>query len=129
VIDSIQKILFPLDSDSEPLLRSLVVKHGLDPDCLRLVEATPYRNADESDIPYHYFGGRLMDLADELENPTPRNFLDKWLERRSGARYVMLATLAGIATAVLLGFLSLVVSVFQAWVSWQAWRYPAAGGS
>lgn len=129
VIDSIQKILFPVDSESEPLLRSLVVKQGFDPDCLRLVETAPYRRPSETDISYRYFGGRLMDLAHELEHPTPRSFIHKWLERKSGARYVMLATLAGVAVAILLGFLSLVVSIFQAWVSWQAWKYPAVGGN
>jgi len=67
-----------------------------------------------------------MDLAQEVEHPTARGLLDKWLERKSGARYVMLATLAGVAVAILLGFLSLGVSVFQAWVSWEAWKYPAA---
>jgi len=67
-----------------------------------------------------------MDLAQEVEHPTARGLLDKWLERKSGARYVMLATLAGVAVAILLGFLSLGVSVFQAWVSWEAWKYPSA---
>ncbi len=128
VIDTIQKILFPLESDSESLLRSLVVKHGFDPDCLRLVESTPYRRPDEHDIPYHFFGGRLMDLAQESESPTPRTLVEKWLERKSGARYVMLATLAGVAVAIILGFLSLVVGILQAWISWQAWKYPSVSG-
>ncbi|KAK0622631.1 hypothetical protein B0T14DRAFT_475711 [Immersiella caudata] len=122
VIDTIQKILFPLGSPSEPLLRTLIVKHAFDPDCLRLVDPAPYRLPHENDIPYHHFGSRLMDLAHELEHPTPRGVMDKWLERRSGARYVMFATLAGVGVAVLLGFLALGVSIFQAWVSWRAWR-------
>ena len=128
VIDSIQKIIFPLESNSESLLRALVVKQHFDPDCLRLVDPVPYRRPSENDIPYRYFGGRLMDLAHELEHPTARSFLEKWLERKSGARYVMLATLAGIIAAVILGFLSLAVSILQTWISWQAWKYPADGG-
>ena len=65
-----------------------------------------------------------MDLAQELEHPTPRTPWQKWLERKSGARYIMLVTLAGVGVAVLLGFLSLVASIFQAWVAWQAWKNP-----
>jgi hypothetical protein len=124
VIDTIQKILFPLGSPSEPLLRTLIVKHVFDPDCLRLVDPAPYRRPHENDISYHHFGSRLMDLAHEVEHPAPRGPMEKWLERRSGARYVMFATLAGVGVAVLLGFLALGVSIFQAWISWQAWRYP-----
>lgn len=39
-------------------------------------------------------------------------------------RYVMMATLAGVMIAVVLGLLGLAVSVFQAWVGYQQWKYP-----
>lgn len=65
-----------------------------------------------------------MDLYDELENPRPRGLIDIWLEQRSKARHVMLATLVGVIIAVILGMLGLVVGIFQAWVAYQAWKHP-----
>lgn len=108
------------------MLRSLVSKHSLDPDCLRF-ETAIGRADDEHDIKYLYWGSRLMDLYDEIENPTPRGLLEKWMERKSGARYVMMATLAGVMIAVVLGLLGLVVSIFQAWVGYQQWKHPVTG--
>lgn len=105
------------------MLRSLVSKQNLDPDCLRF-ETAIVRAGDENDINYQYWGSRLMDLYDEIENPKPRGLLEEWMERRSGARYVMMATLAGVMIAVILGLLGLVVSIFQAWVSYQQWKHP-----
>jgi hypothetical protein len=87
-------------------------------------ESASYRTKAEQDIPYHYFGSRLMDLYDEIENPVARGPIGKWIERRSGARYVMMATLVGVAIAVILGLLGLGVSIFQAWVGYQAWKHP-----
>lgn len=77
-------------------------------------ESTSIRNADEKDIAYHYLSTRLADLYEEIENPTPRGLFEKWLERRSGTRYVMLATLAGVVIAIFLGMAGLVVSAYQA---------------
>jgi hypothetical protein len=61
-----------------------------------------------------------MDLYNEIENPRPRSFLETWLERRSKARHVMLATLVGVIIAIFLGLYGLIVGMFQAWVSYQA---------
>lgn len=108
------------------MLRSLVSKQSLDPDCLRF-ETVIRRADDENDIKYQYWGSRLMDLYDEIENPKPRGLLEKWMERKSGARYVMMATLAGVMIAVVLGLLGLVVSIFQAWVGYQQWKHPVTG--
>ncbi|KAK3395008.1 hypothetical protein B0H63DRAFT_408293 [Podospora didyma] len=134
------QLLFPRDEKSQALLRNLVSKHGFDPDCLRFGTAPfecraplPRRPSDgvitetvvdekHQALRYPIWGSRLMDLFDEIENPKPRGLLDAWLERRSKSRHVMLATLAGVAAAVLLGLLSLIVSVFQAWVAWQQWK-------
>jgi hypothetical protein len=124
ILDSIQKIIFPLDdAKSRSILQSLVSKSFFDQDCLRF-ESTSIRNADEKDIAYHYFGSCLADLYEELENPKPRGWLEKWLERKSGARYVMMATLAGVAFAVLLGMASLAVSAYSAWIGYQQWQHP-----
>jgi hypothetical protein len=126
VLDSIQKILFPpLDPKSRAILLSLTTTSGFGPDALRF-ESTSIRNADEKGIAYHCHGFRLADLYEGIENPTPRGCLrSSWkLERRSGARYVMLATLVGVLVFIVLGMASLAVSAYQAWVVYQAWRHP-----
>lgn len=38
----------------------------------------------------------------------------------------MMATLAGVLIAVLLGILSVAVSIVQAWVGWQQWQHPVS---
>ncbi|KAF2231823.1 hypothetical protein EV356DRAFT_578886 [Viridothelium virens] len=124
ILDTLQLVLFP--SDNYSLLRSLVSKEGFYPSCLHF-ESAPYRSEDEMET-YHYFGQRLMDLYEELQNPTPRGPVEKWLERRSGARYVMMATLFGVIIAVILGLLGLAVAIFQAWVAWQQWKHPIQSG-
>ena len=119
-----QKVLFPLtDRKSKSLLLSLTSRSSFDPDCLRF-ESSTIRNSEEKEITYHYFGGHLAELYAELENPTPRGWLYEWLERKSGARYVMLATLIGVMFAVVLGMAGLAVGGYQAWVSYQQWQHP-----
>lgn len=128
-LDSVQKILFPIsDLKSKSLLLSLTSSAGFDPDCLRF-ESTNIRNDDEKEITFHYFGGRLAELYEEVENPRPRGRLGKWLERKSGARYVMMATLVGVAIAILLGVASLAVSSYQAWLGYQQWQHPIVKSS
>jgi hypothetical protein len=124
VLDSIQNILFPPDSESQSLLRSLVSKSSFDSDCLSF-EFASYRREEEIETSYLYFGSRLMDLVDELDNPRPHSVVEKWFERKSGARHVMMATLIGVFIAVILGFLGLAVGIFQAWVGYEAWKHPA----
>ena len=119
VIHSLQMILFPLGSDSELILRNLVSNNCFDPDCIRYESA-----AYSGNICYSYFGSRLMELYEEVNNPTPRGFVEKWFERKSGARYVMMATLVGVLIAIILGALSVAIGIFQAWIAYQAWKHP-----
>jgi hypothetical protein len=119
-----QKILFPLtDAKSRSMLVSLTSTSSYDPDALRF-ESTSIRTPEEKDIQYVYFGSRLMDLYEELENPKPHGWIEKWVERKSGARYVMMATLIGVVIAVLLGLAALALGGYQAWVSYQQWQHP-----
>jgi hypothetical protein len=125
-LDTIQTILFPLgDAQSRALLQHHVNTSGFDPDALRF-ENTSIRLPSEpsASTKYHYFGARLADLYEEAENPTPRGRAQKWFERRSGARYVMMATLCGVIFAVLLGMAAL--GIVQAWISYQAWKHPVS---
>ncbi|KAK3333050.1 hypothetical protein B0T19DRAFT_115501 [Cercophora scortea] len=117
------QLLFQQDDKSRALHRNLVSKHGFDPDSLRF-GTVPYERPGEKDsaLRFPIWGSRLMDLYDEIENPKPRGMMDAWLERRSKSRHVMLATIAGVIAAVILGTLTLFVSIFQTWISWQQWK-------
>jgi hypothetical protein len=129
-LDSIQKILFPLtDPKSKRLLLSLTSTStcNFDTDILRY-DSISIRKPDEQLIPYHYFGTRLGDLHQELVNPTPRGF-QKWFERNSSARFVMMATVAGVIFAIFLGLLSLGLGGFQAYVGYMAWKHPVEPAS
>ena len=121
-----QKILFPLtDAKSRSILVSLTSTASFDPDALRF-ESSSIRTHEEKDISYFYFGSRLMDLYEELENPKPRGWIEKWLERKSGARYVMMATLLGVVIAILLGVAALALGGYQAWLGYQQWQHPVS---
>ncbi|RYO83798.1 hypothetical protein DL766_001420 [Monosporascus sp. MC13-8B] len=124
VLHSLQMILFPFDSDSEFILRGLVSNESSDPDCIHF----DFAAYGEDNICYSYFGSRLMELYEEVKNPTPRGFVERWFERKSGARYAMMATLVGVLIAVILGMLSLAVGIFQAWVAYEAWKHPVVSG-
>ncbi|KAK3349878.1 hypothetical protein B0T25DRAFT_250662 [Lasiosphaeria hispida] len=121
------QLLFPQEEKSQALLRNLVSKHGFDRDCLTFgiapfEQPVPVGEEKKQAQRFLVWGSRLMDLYDEIENPKPRSTFDTWIERRSKSRHVMLATVAGVMTAVVLGLLSLCVSIFQAWIAWQDWE-------
>lgn len=107
------------------ILKSLVANGGFDADCLR-IEFEAIRNLDEQELSFPHLGERLAVLQDEVENPRPSGSVEKWVERRSGARYVMLATLIGVVFAVLLGIAALGLSGYQTWIAYQAWRHPVS---
>ncbi|TGO14321.1 hypothetical protein BTUL_0055g00710 [Botrytis tulipae] len=130
VLDSIQKILFPLaDVKTKELLLSLTSPStcNFDTDMLRY-ESASIRRPEEQNIQYPYFGARLADLHQELLNPTPRGF-EKWFERKSSPRFVMMATIAGVLFAIFLGLLSLALGGFQAYVGYMAWKHPVQAPS
>ncbi|GAW22551.1 hypothetical protein ANO14919_120910 [Xylariales sp. No.14919] len=126
VLDSTQRILFPLsDAKSRRLLGSLVSDsdYSFDPD-IEKFELSAVCNPGEEVISYIYLADQLEELFQESQTPQPRTWLEKQMERRSGARYMMLATLIGVAFAVLLGVLALILSAVQTWIAYQAWKHP-----
>ncbi|KAF7898909.1 uncharacterized protein EAF01_008122 [Botrytis porri] len=130
VLDSIQKILFPLaDVKNKELLLSLTspLTCNFDTDMLRY-ESVSIRKPEEQNIQYHYFGARLAELHQELMNPTPRG-VERWFERKSSPRFVMMATIAGVMFAIFLGLLSLALGAFQAYVGYMAWKHPVQAPS
>ena len=126
ILDSIQNVLFPLaDPQSRILLRSLAKSCSFDPDILNF-EFRSVRNPGEENISYAFLASRLSELYNEMQNPQPRGWVGKFVERRSGARYMMIATLVGVVFAVFLGMLSLGVSSYQTWIAYQAWQHPVS---
>ncbi|KAI1077795.1 hypothetical protein F5B20DRAFT_572028 [Whalleya microplaca] len=122
-LNTLKYVLFPIEPESQSILRSLIANNKFDPDNCH-VDASSWQPHEGETIRYEYWGTRLMKLYDELEDPTPRGVLENWLERKSGARYVMLVGLIGVLIAILLGILSLAVTIFQAWISWKQWQNP-----
>jgi hypothetical protein len=117
VLDTIHLVLFPPVLGSQKLLEDLVLKSSWDKGLLPDI-STPYRREGDPDISYAYFGDRLEELYRELQAPTPHGWLQRRLQRRSET-YMLMATMYGVIIAVTLGFFSLVVAIFQAWVAWQ----------
>ncbi|KAF7672705.1 hypothetical protein GT037_009206 [Alternaria burnsii] len=123
VFDTIHRVLFPSDHESQALLSSLVTKHGFDRDLLRFESWDHYKH-NEPELSYSYFGTRLVELYEELQNPKPHSRLESWFERKSGTRYMLMATMVGVFIAVIIGILGLGISGFQAYVSYQQWKHP-----
>lgn len=111
---------------SHSILRTLVAKDVFDKDMLQL-ESRDLRRPHEVKGDFHYLASKLRDLQEEIENPTPRGFFEKWFERRIAQRYFMMATLGGLLVAILLGLLGLGVGIFQSWVAYMAWKHPEPG--
>ena len=126
VLESLQGVLFPIgDKKSKRLLQSLVTTSGFDPDILR-VEVRSVRRQGEESVGFYYLAERITELYEELQSPRPRGRLEQIMERKSGARYVMMATLIGVMFAVLLGIASLGVSSYQTYIAYQAWKHPVS---
>ncbi|KAK2005806.1 hypothetical protein LZ32DRAFT_545307 [Colletotrichum eremochloae] len=130
VLESLQGVLFPLtDKKSRKLLRSYVESGAFDP-AIQHFEFGSIKNKGEEVVPFFYLASRLDELHQELLDPSPRGWLERQFERRSGSRYMMMATMVGVFFAVFLGFLALVVSSYQTYIAYQAWQHPIspAGG-
>ncbi|KAK3324898.1 hypothetical protein B0H66DRAFT_587775 [Apodospora peruviana] len=101
------------------------------PSCLKKCKARVTRppTKHEAKGEYRYLASKLRGLYDKIENPTPRGHFQTWFERRIAQRYFMMATLGGLLVAIILGLLGLAVGIFQAWVTYQQWKFPVKGGN
>ncbi|KAI4678956.1 uncharacterized protein J4E88_006244 [Alternaria novae-zelandiae] len=118
VLYTLYNILFPDDRSG-----TYVTKCGFDPDVLRC-DVSRYRRKDDPEVDHTYFGTRLKEIYDEMQNPTPRHDWANWFHRHSAQRYMMMATMIGVFIAVIIGILGLGISGFQAYVSYQQWKHP-----
>jgi hypothetical protein len=123
-LDSIQSILFPsADDKSSRFLEDLMhgTKPKFDRDCLSYdghIRDMP------GDFEYRYWSGRLAKLHHLVTNPKPRNRLGRWVERHTSERNALYVAILGLFLSAFFGFLGVVVNVVQAWVTYQAWKYP-----
>jgi len=120
VLDTIHVVLFPSDIESQGLLAYLVTKNGWDKGLLDV--STSYRNNNDPDGCFNYFGNRLEELVKEMRNPTPHGWLQRRLKRKEDA-YMLMVAMYGVIVAVVLGFLTLLTAIFQSWVAWQQWKH------
>lgn len=130
ILDTLHTILFPRrDPKSQAFLESLTTKKGgqFDPNVLETELSTIRDPSEPNSLSYSYFGQRLADLQAEINEPAAHGF-EKWFQRKSTPRYVMMATLAGVCFAIVLGLLALGLSGLQAWIAWQQWKHPVSQG-
>lgn len=85
-----------------------------------------FKRADDPEVDYSYFGARLLELHNELEDPSPRNWFERLFEggSKSAERKMLMATTIGVFIAVATGLFGLVIAGFQAWVGYQQWKHP-----
>jgi hypothetical protein len=112
-LDSLQKVLFPLDGESRRLLQNLVDQKGFDPDCTEC-DTVEYRRDEEDDIQYYYWGDRLLNLLKTTEDQRPQGKWWQWLDRRSKGVYLMVITLMCAAITTLLSTGSFAVGAVDA---------------
>jgi hypothetical protein len=121
VLETIRLVFFS-DSGSRKLLKSLVSKHGWDAGLLSDL-SIPYPKQSDAEVTYAYFGDRIEELHNELQNPTPHGWFEERLNRRSEMN-MLKVTFIGALVAVTLTLFTLIIALFQAWVAWQQWKHP-----
>lgn len=125
VLYTIYKILFPPGREAQTMLVSLTREAGFDKDMLRYTTQL-FRRDDDPEVDYSYFGHRLIELHNELKDPSPRNWFERLFEggTKSAERKMLMATAIGVFIAVTIGLFGLVIAGFQAWVGYQQWKHP-----
>ena len=128
ILHTFYKVLFPPGRESENFASDLVKKNGFQKDFLRY-KISWFKRADDPEVDYSYFGDRLLDLHNELEDPSPRNWFERLFEGggKSAERKMLMATTIGVFIAVTIGLFGLVIAGFQAWVGYQQWKHPVNG--
>jgi hypothetical protein len=125
VLHTIYKVMFPPGRESKRFARHLTRKCGFEKNFLRY-RIRWYGRDDDPDVDFSYFGGRLRELIDELNDPSPRNWFERLFEggTKSAERKMLMATTIGVFIAVTIGLFGLVIAGFQAWVGYQQWKHP-----
>lgn len=126
------QILFPHDSQTTRLIAKLVSTEGFDPNVGKHNtngtdgNGIELKGEQKEAQKWKYWGSRMLDLYEELQNERPHGTWDVWVERNSKNRHVMMATIIGVFIAVVLGVLSLCLAGLQTWIAYSDWKTPAA---
>jgi hypothetical protein len=95
----------------------------LDPDSLAydgLIREIP------AEFQYRYWGSRLVKLHNLVLSPKPQNRIGQWVQSHTSERNALYVAIIGLFLAVFFGFLGVVISIIQTWISYQAWKHPQA---
>ncbi|KAG4273760.1 hypothetical protein FPRO04_01401 [Fusarium proliferatum] len=121
-LHSLQDILFPLtDHRSEKILRNLISRNGFDPECC---EYDGY-NVFHKGVRYMYWGERIARLYELAKRRPPKNKLERWFDRRSTDGNAFSIALLAVGISILVEIVTILMSGFQSWIAWMAWKYPA----
>lgn len=125
VLHTIYKVLFPSGPESEAFASYLAKKCGFEKNFLRY-RISWFGREDDPKVDYSYFGERLIELHNELKDPSPRNWFERLFEggTKSAERKMLMATTIGVFIVVTIGLFGLVIAGFQAWVGYQQWKHP-----
>jgi hypothetical protein len=110
-----------VDEKSFRLLENIVkdTKAGFDPDCL-LFEG--YARPVPENFEYHYWGNRLAMLHHLVTNPRPGRRISQWIQRHASERNAMFVAILSLVLSAFFGFLSVILGLFQAWVTYRSWK-------
>ncbi|KAJ0117984.1 hypothetical protein J7T55_014435 [Diaporthe amygdali] len=87
------QILFPHDDQTNRLIATLVSKEGFDPNVSKHItngtddNGIELKGEQKEAQKWEYWGSRLLDLYEELENERPHGAWDIWVERNSKNRH------------------------------------------
>ena len=116
-LDTFYKILFPLSNEdrrrSIDLLNDLIKGGLFDRNAISPSTLPP------EGLQYYYWGGRISDLLQVVNNPPPpANKVAKWLEGIKGERTILFIAIIGIFLSAFFGMLSVIIGALQLWIAW-----------
>ncbi|KAJ4396544.1 hypothetical protein N0V93_000764 [Gnomoniopsis smithogilvyi] len=121
---SLQSIFFCYnDDDSMNILYDVIRKSGLDSTCCIHDGYHLFDNSDD-DFTYVYWGERLLELHSFLKNPPPRSRFERWIRWQTSDSNSFLVAISALIITIFVSVLTLGLTGFQAWVSWEAWKHP-----
>ncbi|KAK1754020.1 hypothetical protein QBC47DRAFT_461995 [Echria macrotheca] len=124
ILHTLRVLFHQLDEDgrqSRKLLRKLIANSEFDPLSDEDVVWFYTDSEDEGNRvqAFPVFGGRLMALNDEIENPKPRTAWDKWLHRHSSPQHALMLALLSLVLTLVPSVLSLAASIIQTVLAWK----------
>jgi len=76
---------------------------------------------------FPHWGDRLYSILQEVAEPTPMSWHEKWSDRRKSPRYMYWAGALALMLAFLFGNFATVLGALQVWISYCSWKGPSAG--